>query len=180
MKIKTTLTTLSAIIALAVSAYSQNGGSTAAASDAATGFSTFSAPQNLGAIVNSDVNDLLPTPAPNGLSLYFNSSRPGGQGGGDIWVSQRATLSSAWGAPQNLGAPLNTSGTESPTHISPDGREMFIQTNRPGGLPGGMNGTDMWVSTRTDPNNDFGWTTTRPSRRGHQFHRRRPERSLFC
>ena len=129
------------------------------APNAATGFSTFSAPQNLGAIVNSDVNDLLPTPAPNGLSLYFSSSRPGGQGGIDIWVSQRATLSSAWGAPQNLGATLNTSGTEAPTHISPDGREMFIQTNRPGGLPGGTNGTDIWVSTRTDLNNDFGWTT---------------------
>ncbi len=36
---------------------------------------------------------------------------------------------------------------------------MYIHSNRPGGLPGGTNGTDIWVSTRTDPNNDFGWTT---------------------
>ncbi len=50
---------------------------------ATASFSTFSAPQNLGAIVNSDVNDLLPTPAPNGLckaptgnSRRSNSAQP--------------------------------------------------------------------------------------------------------
>ena len=126
-----------------------------AAPNATTGFSTFSMPQNLGAIVNSADSDELPVIAPSGLSLYFFSNRPGGLGGNDIWVSQRATLSSAWGAPQNVGATLNTSSNDAPASISPDGREMFMQSNRPGGI----GGVDIYLSTRTDPNNDFGWTT---------------------
>jgi len=157
MKIKTTLTTFSAIIAsaiIAVSAFSQNNGLIVAAPEAATGFSTFSMPQNMGATINSADNDLLPVPAPNGLSLYFMSNRAGGQGGNDIYVSQRATLSSAWSAPQNLGAVLNTSGDDGVTGFSPDGREMFLQSTR----PGGQGGQDIYLSTRTDPNNDFGWT----------------------
>jgi len=157
MKIKTTLTTLSAIIALAmvaVSAFSQNDGLTVAAPDAATGFSTFSQPQNLGATINSADMDQLPAPAPSGLSLYFTSNRAGGLGGNDIYVSQRATLSSAWGAAQNLGAIINTSSNDSVSTLSPDGREMFMQSNRPGAI--GL--VDIYLSTRTDPNNDFGWT----------------------
>jgi len=156
MKIKTTFRTLSAIVALvmiAVSAFSQNDGSTVSAPSAATGFSTFSAPQNLGAVINAADTEFLPVVAPSGLSLYFATIRPGGLGGRDIYVSQRATLSSAWGAPQSL-AILNTSSNESVGSISPDGREMFMESDR----PGGMGISDIYLSTRTDPNNDFGWT----------------------
>ena len=121
--------------------------------DAATSFSQFSMPQNLGATVNSADEEGLAVLAPSGLSLYFQSSRAGGQGGTDIWVSQRATLSSAWGAAQNV-VMLNTSSGDSPGSISPDGREMFINSQR----PGGQGGVDLYLSTRTDPNNDFGWS----------------------
>lgn len=121
----------------------------------ATGFSQFSVPQNMGATLNSVDMDQLPVIAPSGLSLYFAGNRAGGVGGQDIYVSQRATLSSAWGAPQNLGATINTSANDTPSSISPDGREMFIQSTR----PGGVGGVDIYTSTRTDPNNDFGWMT---------------------
>lgn len=157
MKNKTTLTTISAIIALAIiamSVFSQNRRLTFDAPNAATGFSTFSPPQNLGAPINSADMDQLPEITSNGLSLYFSSNRAGGLGGNDIYVSQRATLSSAWGAPQNLGATLNTSSNDTISHLSPDGREMFMQSNRPGGS--GL--VDIYISTRTDPTNDFGWT----------------------
>jgi Tol biopolymer transport system component len=147
MKIKYTLTKLSAIIALMVIALSPN-------NVAAASFSTFSMPQNLGAPINSADMDQLPALAPNGLSLYFSSNRAGGQGLQDIYVSQRATLSSAWGAPQNLGTTLNTSSNDTVSTISLDGREMFMQSNRAGGA--GL--VDIYLSTRTDPNNDFGWT----------------------
>ncbi len=147
MKIKITLTTLSAIIALAIIALSPN-------NVAAASFSTFSMPQNLGAPINSASIDEHPTIAPSGLSLYFASDRPGGLGGRDIYVSQRATLSSAWGTPA-LVTTLNTNLNEVPGSISPDGREMFFNSNRAGGI----GGVDLYLSTRTDPNNDFGWTT---------------------
>lgn len=147
MKIKTTFTTFSAIIALVAILSLQ-------INVAAASFSTFGMPQNLGAPINSADMDQLPEISPNGLSLYFSSNRAGGLGGNDIYVSQRATLSSVWGAPQNLGATLNTSSNDSPSHLSPDGREMFMQSNRAGGS--GL--VDIYISTRTDPNNDFGWT----------------------
>lgn len=126
---------------------------TVAAPNAATGFSTFSVPQNMGATINSAVIDEHPVIAPSGLSFYFASDRTGGLGGRDIYVSQRSTLSSAWGA-ASLVTILNTSSNEVPGSISPDGREMFMNSNRPGG-----SGVDLYLSTRTDPNNDFGWTT---------------------
>ena len=154
MKIKTILTTFMAIALLSqtpIPVLSQTSGFEP--NIAAASFSTFSMPQNLGATVNSATDDQQPTLSPNGLSLYFMSTRPGGLGGNDVWVSQRATLTSAWGAPQNL-AILNTSGNEAPASISPDGREMFMQSNR----PGGVGGVDLYRTTRTDPNDDFGWT----------------------
>ena len=57
--------------------------------DAASKFSDWSAPVNLGPIVNSPFNDFAPADSKNGLSLYFSSDRPGGFGSSDIWVSQR-------------------------------------------------------------------------------------------
>jgi len=135
--------------------WAQNKGeSRVAAPAAASGFSTFSLPQNLGATFNAPEMDQLPVQAPSGLSLYFSSARTGGQGAQDIWVSQRATLSSAWGTPQNLGTIINTSVNDTISCLSADGREMFIQSPR----TGGTGASDIYISTRTDPNNDFGWT----------------------
>ena len=56
---------------------------------AASQFSDWSAPVNLGSIVNSPFNDFAPAVSKNGLSLYFSSDRSGGFGSSDIWVSQR-------------------------------------------------------------------------------------------
>src|SRR6266852_9578002 len=53
-------------------------------------------PVNLGPVVNSRYNDNHPAISKDGLSLYISSSppspRPGGLGGPDIWVSQRASI----------------------------------------------------------------------------------------
>src|SRR5207253_3072207 len=65
--------------------------------------STWSEPVNLGPIVNTSSDDSEPALSPDGLSLYFSSSRPGGFGPNNIWVSQRASLNDPWGRPQNLG-----------------------------------------------------------------------------
>jgi Tol biopolymer transport system component len=154
MKTKPVLTIFAVIALLAqmpIITRSQNNNF---APEAAACFSQFSMPQNLGTGVNSASSEQHPVISPNGLSLYFASDRPGGQGSNDIYVAQRPTLTSAWGAAQNLGATVNSASGESPGSISPDGREMFIISNR----PGGSGGVDIWVMTRTDPNNDFGWS----------------------
>lgn len=118
-----------------------------------TSFSPFSTPQNLGSNINSADMEQFPAPSPNGLSLYFTSNRTtGSQGGNDIWVSQRAITGGAWGSPLNLGPTLNTANNDSVTNISADGLKMFITSNRAGN-------PDLYISTRTDPTNDFSWST---------------------
>jgi hypothetical protein len=47
-------------------------------------------PVNLGSTVNSTAGDASPSISSNGLELYFDSGRPGGQGSADIWVTTRA------------------------------------------------------------------------------------------
>ena len=120
-----------------------------------TVFSQFSLPQNLGSNINGSTMDQLPVLAPNGLSLYFSSNRTGGQGAQDIYVSQRPTLTSAWGVPQNLGTTLNTSSNDTVSSLSADGLEMFMQSTRAGGL----GGADIYISTRPDTSDDLGWSS---------------------
>ena len=113
----------------------------------------FSGPRNMGATLNSSAIDQNPVISPSGLSLYFASNRTGGLGSNDIYVSQRATLNSPWGPPILVTA-LNSTAAENPASFSLDGKTMFLQSTRTGGL----GGRDIWISTRTDPNNDFGWS----------------------
>ena len=51
--------------------------------------SPWGTPVNLGSTINSSAVDTLPTPSPDGLSLYFASNRSGGYGGFDLWVTTR-------------------------------------------------------------------------------------------
>src|SRR5215218_8143013 len=44
----------------------------------------------------------------DGKTFYMASNRPGGLGGIDIWVSHRAGPDEPWGAPVNVGAPVNS------------------------------------------------------------------------
>ena len=121
--------------------------------DAAPQFSEWSAPVNLGAAVNSDVVDQAPSISKDGLSIYFHSGRPGGMGGLDIWVSQRARIEDPWGPPQNLGPEINTPFNDGGPALSIDGHRLFFNSNRPGGL--GDN--DIYVARRRDKRDDFGW-----------------------
>jgi len=53
--------------------------------------------------------DSQPTLDPSGRHLYFVSDRPGGDGGTDIWYSERLSANSEdWSAPQPLPEPVNT------------------------------------------------------------------------
>jgi Tol biopolymer transport system component len=116
-------------------------------------FSDWSAPVNLGPVVNSPFNDFAPAVSKNGLSLYFSSNRPGSSGPIDIWVSQRNSLSEPWGVPVNLGPPVNTPFGERAPAFSRDGHWMFFVSER----PGGVGGDDIWASWRSNIHDDFAW-----------------------
>ncbi len=117
-------------------------------------FSDWSEPINLGPIVNSNVDDFHPAISNDGLSLYISSARPGGFGPNDIWVSQRDSLDDPWGPPQNLGPNINSAGDDFAPDFSPDGHLLFFSSGRP---PGTRDATQIWVSYRKDPDDDFDW-----------------------
>ena len=113
----------------------------------------WSVPVNLGPVINSTASDQQPAISPDGLSLYFTSNRLPGLGGFDIYVTQRASVYDPWGSPMNAGPALNTTFDEGNAAFSRDGRSLFFQSKRPGGL----GGIDIWVARRSNPQDDFGW-----------------------
>src|SRR2546427_7885555 len=114
------------------------GGATRIAADALEQplYSDWSAPVNLGPVVNSASNDQHPSISKDGLSLYFVSNRPGGFGGNDIWVTQRATVDDPWGPPHNLGPAINTSSSDFAPDLTIDGHHLYMNSDRPGGAGG--------------------------------------------
>ena len=61
--------------------------------------------------------------SPDGKELYFHSSRDGGKGGLDLWVTRLE--SGVWQAPVNL-AGVNTRENEGWPCIAPDGSELWF------------------------------------------------------
>lgn len=115
--------------------------------------SEWSAPVNLGPVVNSSAADMNPTLSPDGRSLYISSTRPGGLGGIDIWVARRACDDCPWEAPVNIGAPINSTANDAAPTISIDGHLLFFYSSRD---PAGGVG-DIYLSRRTDSKDDFAW-----------------------
>ena len=112
---------------------------------------TFGTPTILGPTVNSSSNDYGPSISTDGLKLYFHSDRPGGFGGDDIWVTARGTTDDDWGKPVNLGATVNSASLDNGACISANGLELYFSSNR----PGGYGEFDLYVSTRTTPDDDW-------------------------
>lgn len=76
--------------------------------------SPWEAPVNLGPPINTAEFDFAPNLSIDGHLLFFSSTRPGGMGAPDIYVASRSDTHDdfAWEEPVNLGAPINTPGTE--------------------------------------------------------------------
>jgi len=88
-----------------------------------------------------------PSISSDGLELFFDNGlrvRPGGQGSGDIWFASRASASSRWNEPQNLGPVVNSPFTEGVPKLSRDGLTLLFSSDR----PGGSGRRDIWVTSR--------------------------------
>ena len=84
---------------------------------------------NLGAAINTEFNERAPALSRDGHWLFFASTRPGGLGGFDIWVSWRAHTHDdlAWLPPVNLGPGVNgVAGDFGPSHFEND--ELGVPT----------------------------------------------------
>jgi hypothetical protein len=66
------------------------------------------------------------------LTIFFASDRANGAGASDIWMSTRATKSSAFSTPVNV-AVVNSSADELNVAVSADGRELFFTSDRGAG-----------------------------------------------
>jgi Tol biopolymer transport system component len=108
---------------------------------------------NLGPLINYSFMDCGPSLSPDGLWLFFQSVRPGGSGGDDIWVSTRASISDEWGTSVNLGSTVNSSAHDFHPDISRDGSTLYFCSMR----SGGVGGQDLWqvsISPVVDLNSD--------------------------
>src|SRR5882762_3970525 len=99
---------------------------------------------NLGPVVNSGFVDANASLSPNEHTLYFISTRTGGFGNNDIWMSERQCLGCPWEAPVNLGAVINTDAMEASPTVSDDGQLLFFYSTK----AGGFGGADIYVSHR--------------------------------
>lgn len=92
-----------------------------------------------------------PTLSEDELYMVFASDRPGGLGGYDLYETQRPSVDSLWGPPQNL-VQLNSSAADWEPNLSYDGLELYFISTRAGGI--GM--SDVYRSTRPVPGAPWG------------------------
>ena len=83
-------------------------------------------PVNLGPVVNSSASDEHPSISADGLELYFGSTRAGGSGTHDLWVTTRLTKDHPWTEPVNLGSTVNSADSEWDPEISADGLSLYF------------------------------------------------------
>ena len=121
---------------------------------------TFGEPTNLGPTINRPQADYPGSFTSDGLEMYFDTNRSGPMKD-DIYVSRRATIDEAWGAPVKLGPPVNSSELEVYPIISRDGLSLYFTSFR----ADGYGALDMWVTTRETIDDDWG----EPSNLGPKF-----------
>ncbi len=112
----------------------------------------FGEPINLGAIINSSANDDYPALSADGLTLVFNSNRPGGQGRHDLFMCRRASPGEPFDQPVNLGPTVNSNANEGNPVLSSDGLTLLFQSDR----AGGQGSYDLWVCRRASMDGQFG------------------------
>jgi WD40-like Beta Propeller Repeat len=114
-------------------------------------FSGWSAAVRVEAIPCTDLSfngpdlDGCPFISRDGKKFFMASNRPGGLGGIDIWLSTRARKGDPWGAPVNVGAPVNSSANDFCPTLARDGRNFYFVSNR----AGGCGGADMYTAQRS-------------------------------
>jgi len=101
----------------------------------------FSKPQRVTQI-NTEAVESACSVSANGRRMIFSSDRAGGQGGLDIWMTNKKG-DGTWDEPINLGPEVNSAFHDDFPSLSPDGKTLYFCSN---GHPG-MGGFDLFFST---------------------------------
>jgi len=88
-------------------------------------------PKNLGPAINSDEHEWDPWIAPDGSFLVFCSTKSGGYGGDDIYVSFRERDGS-WCNAINMGSRINSAKSENRPYVTTDEKYFFYTSNKRG------------------------------------------------
>lgn len=119
--------------------------------------------------VNSRYNEGAQTISQNGkILIYTICNRPDGMGSCDIYFSIKT--GSGWSKPDNMGPPVNSPYWDSQPCLSPDNRDLYFVSNRPGGL----GGSDIYVS-HLQPDGSWG----KPENLGENINTSRDESTPF-
>lgn len=91
--------------------------------------------------INSNLNEGAQSISLDGKWLIFTGCNfPDGYGSCDLYISYLTP--DGWSEPENLGNRINTEFWESAPSLSPDKRDLYFASRR----PGGYGGSDIWVS----------------------------------
>ncbi len=103
--------------------------------------------QKLGRSINSRRWETFASVSSDGKTLYFSSNQRGGEGGLDLYYSERQP-DGDWGRAVNLGATINTPHNEESPHLSPDGNRLYFISQG----HNSMGGYDIFYSERIGEN----------------------------
>ena len=101
-------------------------------------------PVNMGAALNAAGRDSEPTFGTDRRTMYFNCADRTPTGGNDICTS--TLVDGEWTPAVIVPAPISTEYSEVELLLSLDGNQLYIMSNRPGGL----GSADIWVSDKVD------------------------------
>ncbi|MBC7509552.1 MAG: PD40 domain-containing protein, partial [Ferruginibacter sp.] len=92
---------------------------------------TWTEPKSLGKKINlKNFNHTTPYMAPDNVTLYFSSNRPGGMGYMDIWMCRRLDDTwQKWSDPVNLGSPINTDDMDTFFTMDAGGEYAYMSTD---------------------------------------------------
>ncbi len=94
-----------------------------------TGKNEWGDPENLGATINTEADEVNPFVHPDTQNLYFSSNGHNSIGGLDIFHAKRDS-SQQWLAPSNLGYPINSTFDDDYFTQIPDGQYAYLSSNR--------------------------------------------------
>jgi hypothetical protein len=117
----------------------------------------FTSPVNLGSAINSNSDETDPHISADNRTLVFTSSRLGGPGANEVWMSTRTNAMAPWEPARYLLPPINNADDTFPVEISRDGLLLFLKSWRPLASPSGANNTHaIYVSRRASQDEPFG------------------------
>ncbi|MEP6795745.1 MAG: OmpA family protein [Saprospiraceae bacterium] len=93
----------------------------------------WSAPINMGDVLNTEYQETTPHITPDKRFIYFSSNRPGGMGGNDIYVSERLDYTWLhWSPPVLLKGEVNSPYDDSQPYFDPYNHYMYFTSKRDG------------------------------------------------